>query len=698
MKEIELVLQNPTGLHARPAKVLVNLAKQFRSGISLQHGAKRANAKSMVSVLTLGANKGSRITIQVTGEDEEAAIAELEAAFRAGLGDEPPPTELARLAEAAVLAPVSAPPGAEMRPEPPPALPPGTLKGMAAAPGIAIGPLFRFQRIVLDPENLEALAGPSRLSLNEALASAKDQLTGLHRRMTDKKLGAEAAIFEAHRELLEDPELVEAVQADIAVGLNAYRAWQAAIDQRAAAIAALPDPLLAARADDVRDVGRRVLRLMLGLGEEEISLPDTPVVLLARDLSPSDTAAFDAERVLGFGLVNGGPTSHIAILARALGLPAIVGMDESMLALADQTPLILNGNDGTLTVNPDAATLAQAAEAQRRWLAFRAAAKEQAALPAVTLDGHRVDVTANAGSVADAAKAVEMRADGIGLLRTEFLFLERNTAPSEEEQFNIYRAVAETMKTLPVIIRTLDIGGDKPVAYIQLKPEMNPFLGERGIRLCLNRPELFREQLRAVLRAAPMGNLRLMFPMVSDIAEVRQARALLEELRRELSAPPVPMGIMVEVPSAALLADALAPEVDFFSIGTNDLTQYTLAIDRGHPALAAKHDGLHPAVLRLISQTVEGAHRYGKRADVCGELGSDPAAVPILIGLGVDELSVSVPLVPTVKAQVRGLRLSDLQPLARQALACATASEVRALVKKFTGQGGSVGSAGGKGL
>lgn len=276
-----------------------------------------------------------------------------------------------------------------------------------------------------------------------------------------------------------------------------------------------------------------------------------------------------------------------------------------------------------------------------------------------------------------------MSADGIGLLRTEFLFLERVTAPSEDEQFSVYRAIAETMKPLPVIIRTLDIGGDKPLPYIQLKPEMNPFLGERGIRLCLNRPELFREQLRAILRAAPFGNLRIMFPMISDVSEVRQARALIDELRGELNAPELQIGIMVEVPSAALLADKLAPEIDFFSIGTNDLTQYTLAMDRGNSALAAKHDGLHPAVLRLIAQTIDAAHKYGKRADICGELGSDPAAVPILLGLGMDELSVSIPSVPTVKALVRTLKISELQPLARQALECSSAQEVRDLVRKF---------------
>jgi multiphosphoryl transfer protein len=293
-----------------------------------------------------------------------------------------------------------------------------------------------------------------------------------------------------------------------------------------------------------------------------------------------------------------------------------------------------------------------------------------------------VDVTANVGSIADAAEALNMGADGIGLLRTEFLFLERTTGPSEEEQFTVYRAIAETMNTLPVIVRTLDIGGDKPLPYIHLKPELNPFLGERGIRLCLNRPELFREQLRAILRAAPHGNLRIMFPMVSDIAELRQARALIEELQLELGAPTVEIGIMVEVPSAALMADVFAPEIDFFSIGTNDLTQYTLAMDRGNSALAAKHDGLHPAVLRLIAKTIDAAHKYGKRADICGELGSDAAAVPILLALGMDELSVSIPSVPSVKAQVRSLDLSSWKSVARQALDCSTAQEVRELVRK----------------
>lgn len=682
MKQIEMVLQNPTGLHARPAKVLANLAKQFNAEISLLYGTKRANAKSMVSILTLGAVNGSSITIQVNGENEENIIAEIEAAIRAGLGDNDLSSEPQYAAEVD-SAPASVEPFTEE------ALPiqnvvPGVIKGVAAAPGIAIGPILHFQRVELNLDQLEYGSEKGTIGLKEAIGQAKTQLAELHKQMIDKKLNKEAEIFEAHSELLEDPELADDVQTRIQAGQSPIKAWKCAIDERAAAIAALKDPILAARADDLQDVGKRVLHLMLGVRGNGFTLPTTPLVLIARELSPSETAALDPQRVLGFGIVNGGPTSHIAILARALGLPAVVGADESILALQENTPVILNGNDGTLTVNPAPAVLEQAVEVQRKWLEFRQFAREKAGLPAVTLDGHHIDVTANAGSVANAIEALKMGADGIGLLRTEFLFLERNTAPSEEEQFNVYRSIAEVMKSLPVIVRTLDIGGDKPVPYIHLKPEMNPFLGERGIRLCLNRPELFKQQLRAILRAAPTGNLKIMFPMVGDVTELRQARGLLDELCRELRLPAVQIGIMIEVPAAALLAEVFAPEIDFFSIGTNDLTQYTLAVDRGNPALASKHDGLHPAVLRLISMTINAAHKYGKRADICGELGSDSAAVPVLLGLGMDELSVSIPSIPTVKAQVRALNISKLQALSCQALECSTAQEVRNLVKKFT--------------
>jgi multiphosphoryl transfer protein len=665
MKQLEIVIRNQTGLHARPAKVLVNLAKQFKADIRIQCKDKRANAKSMVSVLTLGAACGSCVCIEANGEDEELALATLGEAIVGGLGDTDHPA--AEPVAAAALEVSSAPA-------------PGSLRGIGAAPGLAVGPVFQYRAHALSQENLDA---PAVLGLDAALDQAKQQLAELHERMVGRKLKAEAAIFEAHSEFLEDQDLLASVKARLETGQSVARAWQAAFEEQAATIAALGDALLSARADDLRDVGHRVLRLLLGTPEKGIVLPDMPVVVLARELTPSETAAFDPARVLGFCIVNGGPTAHIAILARALGLPAIVGAEEPILELADGTLVVLDGSAGSLIPDPAPEVLAQAREAQNALAERRRQAQAQAGLAAVTRDGRHVDVTANAGSHANAVEAVKQGADGIGLLRTEFLFLDRETAPGEEEQFEVYRAIAETMATRPVIVRTLDIGGDKPVPYIHLKPEENPFLGERGIRLCLTHPDLFRDQLRGILRAAPFGNLQIMFPMISEITELRQAKALIQELSRELGAPPVQVGIMIEVPSAALLADKLAPEVDFFSIGTNDLTQYTLAMDRGHAGLASRQDGLHPAVLQLIARTVDAAHRFGKRADICGELGSDAAAIPILVGLGVDELSVSIPAVPTVKAQVRELDANAAKTLALKALECATAPEVRELVRAF---------------
>jgi len=676
MKQLEITINNETGLHARPAKTLVNLVKQFKSDIVIRHGEKKANAKSLISVLTLGASKGSQLKIEVNGEDEETALAQIESAILSGLGE----GESAGESRAKPSAPPV--PKVEEIPAEEKTVKANMLKGVGAAPGIAIGPVFQFQRqeISINEVSDGLVIGWERLQ--DALARAREQLENLNHQMVEKGLKAEAAIFDAHLGLLEDPELTETVQARIQKGQDALKAWKETIEDSAMVVAALHDPILSARADDLRDVGRRVLKLMVGAEDKADSMPDKPVVVVARELSPSDTVSFNKDFVLGFCIVNGGPTSHTAILARALGLPAIVSVDESILKLENDSYIIVSGSDGVVTFNPAPEELQAAEQARNAWLEKRRVALEQANVPAITADGRHVEVVGNAGSLADAEKALKMGAAGIGLLRTEFLFLERTTAPTEAEQFDVYRSIAETMGKLPVIVRTLDVGGDKPLPYIEMQREDNPFLGERGIRLCLNRPELFRMQLRAILRAGLHGNLLIMFPMVGDIEEYRQARLMLDDLQRELNIPRVTAGIMIEVPSAALMADVLAREVDFFSIGTNDLTQYTLAMDRMHPALASKQDGLHPAVLRLIAKTIEGAHKHGKWAGICGELGSDPYAIPILIGLGIDELSVNVPSVPLVKAQIRGLKASELQSLAQQALECSTAREVRELVKK----------------
>ncbi len=677
MKQLEITINNETGLHARPAKTLVNLVKQFKSSITIWHGEKKANAKSLISVLTLGASKGSQLKIEVDGDDEETALAQIESAILSGLGEGEGTEE--------VPAKPPAPPPAKVETTPVEADKPvkaNMLKGVGAAPGIAIGPVFQFQRqeISIDEVSDGLVIGWERLQ--DALVRAREQLENLNQQMIEKGLKAEAAIFDAHLGLLEDPELTEAVQARIQKGQDALKAWKETIEDSAMVVAALNDPILSARADDLRDVGRRVLKLMVGAEDNNESLPDKPVIVVARELSPSDTVAFNEDMVLGFCIVNGGPTSHTAILARALGLPAVVSINESILKLKNDSYIIASGTEGTVTTNPSPEELQAAEQERNNWIEKRRIALEQANTPAITADGRHVEVVGNAGSLTDAQKALKMGAAGIGLLRTEFLFLERTTAPSEAEQFEVYRSIAETMGKLPVIVRTLDVGGDKPLPYIEMQREENPFLGERGIRLCLNRPDLFRQQLRAILRAGLHGNLLIMFPMVGDIEEYRQARKILDELQAELNIPRVTAGIMIEVPSAALMADVLAKEVDFFSIGTNDLTQYTLAMDRANPSLAARQDGLHPAVLRLIAKTIEGAHKHGKWAGICGELGSDPYAVPILIGLGIDELSMNVPSVPLVKAQIRGLKVSELQDLAQQALECSTAREVRELVKK----------------
>ncbi|MGC9159116.1 MAG: HPr family phosphocarrier protein, partial [Terracidiphilus sp.] len=396
MKQLELIIENQTGLHARPAQVLVKLAKQFKADIRIQYNQKRANCKSMVSVLTLGAGCGSHVSIETDGEDEDLALARIAEAIRARLGD----VDEAAAADKTVSEAGAA---ASLRDESAQPEASGSIRGIGAAPGIASGPVFQFQPDDLTRVDLNLLTGGTALGLTEALAEARHQLSDLRRQMIEKNLRAEAAIFEAQAELLEDSDLIESAEARIRSGQNSAKAWQSAIEERATAIAALDDICLAARADDLRDAGGRVLRLLLGIGEKCISLPETPVVILARELSPSAMAGFDAGQVLGFVTVQGGPTSHVAILARALGLPAIVGVNESVLALADQTTVLVNGNDGTLIVDPSPEQLEVSVRARNLWQESRRRAQQDAHRPAVTRDGRRVRVTANAGSPGDAA-------------------------------------------------------------------------------------------------------------------------------------------------------------------------------------------------------------------------------------------------------------------------------------------------------
>jgi phosphoenolpyruvate-protein phosphotransferase len=459
-------------------------------------------------------------------------------------------------------------------------------------------------------------------------------------------------------------------------------AWREAVNRTADRIAAVSNPLLAARAADLRDVGNRVLaRLAPELETAAASeMPEGPVILVADDFTPSDTAALDITRIVALATARGGPTSHTAILARTLGLPALVAAGDAVLDVAEGATAILDGVGGRLWLEPNATAIVSAHERIKAEAARRARESEDRAAPAVTTDGQRIEIAANVNTPDQATLALELGAESVGLMRTEFLFLERSVAPNEDEQTEIYARMLDALGGRPLIVRALDIGGDKQVAYLNLPHEANPFLGLRGARLLLRRPDLMEPQLRALYRAAKRGGkLSIMFPMITSLQEIVVLRAACERIRAELAAPKVPLGVMVEVPSAAILADLFAPHVDFFSIGTNDLTQYALAIDRQHPDLAVEADSLHPAVLRLVAATVKGAATHGRWVGVCGGLAGDPFGACLLAGLGVNELSMAPRDAPTVKARLRGASFADLQRLAAEALACDTADRVRAL-------------------
>lgn len=565
-----------------------------------------------------------------------------------------------------------------------------TLRGIAASSGIALGPAFHFRQTELHVERTPGKDPAAEWARVEAaLVTAREQLAEVQAQ-AERESGAEqAAIFEAHAMMLDDPDLLGTVRTAIEGDrLNAEAAIYDAAEGYAQALEALEDEYLSARAADVRDVSSRVLRILLGVAESPAAGLITPSIILARDLTPSDTVMLDKSLVLGFCTAAGGATSHTAILARSLGLPAIVGAGEGVLGIAERASLILDGGEGVLLIDPDQKTTATYRDRQAHAAATLDAARAHAQEPAITPDGHRVEVVANIGNVEGAGIALAAGAEGVGLFRSEFLYLERTSLPDEEEQYAAYRAVAEAFGDLPVILRTLDVGGDKELPYLETAPEYNPFLGVRAIRLTMPRPELFKPQVRAALRAAVGTNLKLMFPMVATVAEVRMARALVEECRQELKTEGTPfsksmeIGIMVEIPSAAVMADQLALEVDFFSIGTNDLAQYTMAADRTNALVAPLASAFHPAVLRLIERVIDAAHEKGKWVGLCGELAGEPLAVPILLGLGLDEFSMNPPAIPLAKQIIRAMPLEQAREIAHFVLNLESGEAVQQWVRE----------------
>lgn len=666
----ELLVATAHGLHARPAARLVRTAAGFDADVrvaNLSAGRGPVSARSLNAVATLAVGHGERIEVSATGPEARRALEAITALADRNFDEE---------AEETLVAAAT------------PVIADGRLNGLPASPGIAIGAARRFQPPVLE---VPAVAGrgarEERAALDDAIDAARRDVRA-QRAATAGRAGAyRAAIFDAHELFLEDEALLGPARAAIEAGASAARAWDDAVASVAETWRSIDDEYQRARAADLRSVGSQVLARLLGVEPPGPRLIE-PGVLLAVDLAPADAAGLDPTTALGVATAFGGPTSHAAVLARSLGIPAVVGLGEALLDVAEGTSLALDGDAGSVIVDPAPDVVERLQTLRAEQAESHRSARTEARAPASTIDGVAVEVAANVGSAEDIGAAVEAGCDGVGLFRTEFLFMARDAMPTTDEQEAAYRAAAVALGGLPMIVRTLDAGADKPIPYLAQPPEANPFLGVRGLRLGLERPDLLSAQLRALVRVAADHPVRVMFPMVATLEELRRGREALERARASEEAEGrrstgrLEVGVMIEVPSAALIADRLAEEADFFSIGTNDLTQYALAAERGNERVASLADALHPAVLELIARTAAAAEARGRWTGVCGELAGDPFATPLLLGLGVRELSMSPPAIPLVKRAVRGTDLGAAAALAREALALSSAAEVRELVRR----------------
>ena len=520
--------------------------------------------------------------------------------------------------------------------------------------------------------------------LERALVETRHQILAVQRRVSEAMGAEEGSIFDAHLLVLEDRTLIdEVVRLVQRESVNAEYAFHSVAERYAATLGAIEDDYLRERATDMRDVTARVLNNLLGLkADVDLRHLKEPCIIISHDLTPSNTAQLDKRNVLGFGTDVGSKTSHTAIMARSLRIPAVVGLNDASVQLQNGEYALLDGFNGVIVVNPSDQTLFEYGAISRKQATLEEKLRDMVGKPAVTLDGHRVFLSANIESPSDAEAVKANGAEGVGLFRTEYLFINRELPPTEEQQYQAYSEAARALKPLPVVIRTLDLGGDKLLAHMALPREMNPFLGWRAIRFCLQETDIFREQLRAILRASAETNIKLMFPMISGLEELKQANELVEKFKAELRQEKLPfdehleVGAMIETPSAVIVADALAKRLKFFSIGTNDLIQYSLAVDRMNEKIAHLYEPTHPAIVRLIKATVDAAHHQKVWVSVCGEMASEPVLAPLLLGLGVDELSVAPPLVSPVKFLIRRLKMSEAKEVADFALQCETSAEI----------------------
>ena len=665
---------NRLGLHARPVARLVTLVNRYAAHVELTARGRTVRANSMNRVATLGAQQGDLLTFAATGAEAAEALAAIEALAGDYFGD---PIEAAP-----IEAPMAAAAGDET------AAPMLALRGIPASAGVAVGPVVhvRFDLPPVEERRIGDVHEEQR-RLKGAIDATRNSLRQVRDDVAERIGPAEAAIFDAHRLMLEDDALQQLALREIATyHLNAEAAWQRAVQSIADSYRLLDDPYQAQRSTDVIDTGNRVLRRLMAVDGVAYELSE-PSIIFAEELMPTDLARLDPVQVLGIVTVRGDVNSHSAILARTLGLPAVMGVPATLFSISAGTQVAVDGELGQVWVEPDAELLAGLLSRRDSWLARQASSRQIAQRPAILRDGKRIGVAANINALADVAPALLQGAEGIGLLRTEYLYMGRAAPPSEEEQLTLLRAIARRLEGRPLVVRTLDVGGDKPLAYLPAQNENNPFLGQRGLRYCLEHPGLFKPQLRAALRASAEYPIKLMFPMVSALDEIILAQALIDEACAELQSENLPfdddiqVGIMVEVPAAVLIADHLVRLVDFLSIGTNDLTQYIMAADRTNAALANLTQPYQPPVIRAIRQVVEAAHQHDAWVSVCGEWAGDTRATALLIGLGVDELSMAASAIPGVKRRVRQLDMAQCSQVASEVLAMDAPAAIEAYLQ-----------------
>lgn len=562
--------------------------------------------------------------------------------------------------------------------------------GIGVSPGIGIGKVIIKKEPIINIEKKTIEEPQKEISkLNDAREKGKEQIEALYQHAFNAIGKEEAGIFRAHRMILEDPEFFGQIESKIRdEKVNAEWAVSEVTKFFVEMFEAMKDEYMRERAADIKDVMGRIIKIMLGLEETDLSNLSDEVIIVAEDLTPSDTAQMDGNKVIGFITEIGGKTAHSAIMARTLEIPAVVGVESATELISDDDYVILDGDTGTIILNPEENIIEEYKRKKEAFIEFKKKLEKVRGKKSITKDGFKVEVAANIGTPKDVDGVLNNDGEGVGLYRTEFLYMDRDKLPTEEEQFEAYKEVAVRLEGKPVVIRTLDIGGDKELPYLQLPKEMNPFLGYRAIRLCLDRTDIFRTQLRALLRASAFGNIKIMFPMISGIEELRQAKSILEDVKKELIDENIrfnaniEVGIMIEIPAAAVMSDLFAKEVDFFSIGTNDLIQYTTAVDRGNRKISYLYNEFHPALLRLIKTVIDNGHKEGIWVGMCGEVAGNPQLIPILIGMGLDEFSMSASSMLRARWIINNIFQKDMEGFAEEILKLPTAEEVKEFISK----------------